>query len=74
MCENRLQDRKAIKWLPLGLVLLSMSLLLPDFYQPVGQLSKDWLDGVRGLLAGIGIGIMIMITIKLNRQRRLGRS
>jgi len=74
MCENRLKDPKAIKWLPLGLVLLSMSLLLPDFYHPVGQLSKDWLDGVRGLLAGIGIGIELMVVIRLARQRRLGSS
>jgi membrane protein implicated in regulation of membrane protease activity len=74
MCENRLKDPKAIKWLPLGLVLLSISLLLPDFYHPVSQLSKDWADGVRGLLAGIGIGIELMILIRLGRQRRLGRS
>jgi hypothetical protein len=74
MCENRLQDRKAIKWLPLGLLLLSMSLLLPDFYQPVSQLSKDWLEGVRGLFAGIGIGIELMVVIRLARLRRLGGS
>jgi len=73
MCENQLKGHKALGFLPLGMVLLSISLLLPDFYHPVSQLSKDWLDGVRGLLAGIGIGIMTMITIKLNRQRRLGR-
>lgn len=74
MCENQVKDRKALGWLPLGMVFLSISLLLPDFYHPISQLSKDWTDGVRGLLAGIGIGIMIMITIKLHRQRRLGGS
>lgn len=73
MCENQSKGRKALGFLPLGMVFLSISLLLPDFYHPVGQLAKDWLDGVRGLLAGIGIGMMAMITIKLNRQRRLGR-
>ncbi|HXA76368.1 MAG TPA: hypothetical protein VNV41_04490 [Candidatus Acidoferrales bacterium] len=73
MCENQLKGRKALGFLPLGMVFLSISLLLPDFYHPVSQLSKDWLDGARGLTAGIGIGIMTMLAIKLNRQRRLGR-
>jgi hypothetical protein len=51
-----------------------MSLLLPMFYHPVGQLSKDWLDGMRGLLAGTGIGIELVAVIRLARQRRQGPS
>ena len=74
MCQDQLKDPKMAGWISLALVFISMSLLLPDFFHPAGQLSKDWFDGVRGLLAGLGIGMELMVVIKLARQRRLGRS
>jgi hypothetical protein len=74
MCEDQVNDRRVIRLLPLGLALIGMSMLLPDFLHPAGRFSVDWLDGVRGLLAGIGIGIELTVLIRLARQRRLGRS
>jgi hypothetical protein len=74
MCEDQVKDRRVIGLLPLGLALIGMSILLPDLLHPAGRFSVDWLDGVRGLLAGIGIGIELMVLIRLSRQRRLGGS
>ncbi len=74
MCEDLVKDRRVSRLLPLGLALIGMSILLPDFLHPAGRFSVDWLDGARGLLLGIGIGIELMILIRLARQRRLGGS
>jgi hypothetical protein len=72
MCQVQLKNPKAIKWLPLGMVLIGASLILPDFLQPAGPFSKDWLDGVRGLLTGIGMGINLMVVLLVYRQRLSG--
>jgi hypothetical protein len=45
---------------------------LPRFIHPSGRFTEDWLDGLRGLVAGIGFGIMIMVIVKKSRQRRPG--
>jgi hypothetical protein len=74
MCRNDMKDPKVMKWLPLGIILPVVAMNLPHFIHPAGRFSEDWLDGVRGLLAGIGFGIMIMLAVKISRQRRQGQS
>jgi hypothetical protein len=77
MCGNQVKNLKVAKvvgWLPLGLASIGMSLLLPNFLHPAGRFSVDWLDGVRGLLGGIGIGIELMVVVKLALQRRHSQS
>jgi hypothetical protein len=74
MCEVPLKTPQAIKWLPLGMVLIGTSLIWPDLFEPTGRFSKDWLDGVRGFLAGIGMGINLMVVFLVDRQRRLSGS
>ena len=72
--RSPIETPKAIKWLPLGMALIGASLIWPDFLQPAGQFSKDWLDGVRGLLAGIGMGISLVVVFLVYRQRRVSGS
>jgi hypothetical protein len=74
MCTEQRNDRKVVAWLPLGILLPVIAMNLPRFYDPAGQLSMDWFDGLRGLVAGIGFGILIMVIVKLGRRRRLGPS
>jgi hypothetical protein len=74
MCSDQTKDRKVVAWLPLGILLPVIAMDLPRFVHPMGRLSTDWLDGLRGLMAGIGFGITIMVIVKLRRQRRLGGS
>lgn len=74
MCENQVKDPKVMKWLPLGIILPVVAMNLPRFIHPVGTFTTDWLDGVCGLLAGMGFGIMIMLAVRISRQRRPGRS
>jgi hypothetical protein len=74
MCSDQKKNRRVVAWLPLGIILPVIAMDLPRFYHPAGQLSMDWFDGLRGLIAGIGFGIMIMVIVKLGCQRRLGPS
>ena len=70
MCADQTKRNKVVRWLPLGIMLPVIAMSLPRFIHPAGQTSLDWLDGLRGLMAGIGFGIMIMVIVKLSRQRR----
>lgn len=56
------------KWIPLGLLLVVIAVLLPAIAR--GRLPGDWLDGLCGLLAGIGIGIETLALRRLGRARR----
>lgn len=72
MCENRLQDPNVRRLWSLGVLLSVVSPSLPRFFHPTGRLEQDLLDGLCGLLAGIGIGILITLLAKMSRQRRAG--
>jgi hypothetical protein len=69
MCADQTKRNKVVAWLPLGIILPVIAMSLPRFIHPAGSFTEDWLDGFRGLLAGIGFGIMIMVVVKLSRQR-----
>ena len=43
------------------------SIVLPDAIHPTGNLSKDWLDALRGLLVGLWIGMNLFV-LKLDRR------
>lgn len=73
MCMEPVNKSKAAGWISLAMVFIAVSALLPDFVHPAGQLQKDWLDGVRGLLTGVGLGIEVMFIVYLARQRRARR-
>jgi uncharacterized membrane protein len=70
MCADQTKRNKVIAWLPLGIILPVIAMSLPRFIHPSASFPEDWLDGLRGLVAGIGFGIMIMVIVKLSRQRR----
>jgi uncharacterized membrane protein len=71
MCQDQ-KNNKIVAWLPLGIMLPVIAMNLPRFIHPSGRFTEDWLDGLRGLVAGIGFGIMIMVIVKKSRQRRPG--
>jgi hypothetical protein len=73
MCEYRLQDPKTRRWLSLGILLSTISPSLPKFFHPATQFNRNLLDGVSGLLAGLGIGISIMLLYKISRARAARR-
>jgi hypothetical protein len=71
MCQDQTKNNTVVRWLPIGIMLPVIAMNLPRFIHPAGRFTEDWLDGLRGLIAGIGFGIMIMVVVKLSRQRRL---
>ena len=72
MCENRLQDPKQRRLWSLGILVAVVSPSLLRCFHPTGRLEQDLLDGVCGLLTGIGLGILIAFSVKMSRQRRAG--
>jgi len=70
MCEIKLRGSEAIRFLPLGLAFVTLSMFVPHFFHPSGQSAQNLSDGVRGLIVGIGIGIELVVVIRLKRQRR----
>jgi hypothetical protein len=72
MSEARLQDPKVRRWLPLGIILSTVSPAMLRAFHPAGQAHQNLYDGLCGLLTGIGLGILIALLIRMSRQRRAG--
>ena len=69
--ENRLALRQAPHWWPIaGVLLVACSITPPHILHLPATLSPGWVDGLRGLLAGIGIGLELCFVIRLARFRR----
>ena len=58
----------ARKWISLGLLLVAVAELLPHIASR--RLPGDWLDGLCGMLAGVGIAIELLALRQLARARR----
>jgi len=50
-----------------GNLCLSLGLLLRLFVHPAGQLQKDWLDGIVGLMMGVAIAINLASLYKAGK-------
>ena len=72
MCENQLRHPQQRRLWSVGILFAVVSPSLPRFFHPTGRLEQDLLDGLCGLLTGIGIGILIALLVKMSRQRRAG--
>ena len=74
MCETQVRDPKAMQQLSIGLLLLMSSVMWTHFTHAAANHVHPWIEGVQGLVAGIGIGIELMAVIRLSRRRRQSES
>ena len=54
----------------MGMMCLVVAIAWPWFSQAVNRMSRDWSDGLRGLLFGLPIGLNIMAVVQASGQRR----
>ena len=63
-----IENSKAL--LRIGFLFLGLGLAWPKFLPVTGSLGQDAIDGIRGLLLGLGIGLSLWSAILVGRQRR----
>ena len=61
-------NRKSMRMVAWGCFTLAASLMLKTLAHPAGQVAKDWLDGVCGLLIGISLGLNLFGVIAARRR------
>jgi hypothetical protein len=54
-----------------GMAFLALSSAWPRFLPVTGNLGTDAIDGIRGLLMGIGFGLVAWAAALIGRQRRI---
>ena len=59
--------------LRIGTLFLGLALAWPKFVPVTGNLGPDAIDGLKGLLMGIGFGLLAWSVILNKRLRRAGR-
>jgi len=65
--NRRKMNRKDRLTFAAGNLCLSLGLLLRLFVHPAGQLQKDWLDGIVGLMMGVAIAINLASLYKAGK-------
>jgi hypothetical protein len=58
----------------IGFLFLGIGLAWPKFLPVTGNLGQDAIDGIRGLLLGLGIGLSLWSAMLVGRQRRARRT
>jgi hypothetical protein len=66
-----IENSKAL--MRIAFLFLGLGLAWPKFLPVTGNLGPDAIDGIRGLLLGIGIGLSLWCAMLVGRQRRTGR-
>ena len=69
--KKGLEDPKPM--LRVGMLFLGMGLAWPLLVPVTGRLSPDAVDGIKGLLLGIGIALSLWAARLIGRQRRANR-
>ena len=64
-------DERARMTMAMGSFALAAGLMLKTLVHPEGQIAKDWLDGICGLLIGVSLGLNLF---GLMRARRCAAS
>ena len=68
MLNQMKTNRKSMRMVAWGCFTLAAGLMLKTLAHPAGQVAKDWLDGVCGLLIGISLGLNLFGLIRLRRS------
>jgi hypothetical protein len=63
-----IEDSKQL--MRIGMLFLGVGLAWPKFLPVTGNLGQDAIDGIRGLLLGLGIGLSLWAAVLSGRQRR----
>jgi hypothetical protein len=64
-------DKRVRVTMAMGSLALAVGLVLKTLVHPDGQIAKDWLDGICGLLIGVSLGLNLF---GLMRARRCAES
>jgi hypothetical protein len=72
MCFQN-QQTKPAGMIPIGMMFLVLGILWPMLIHPVGQVSRNWSEAVRGMLFGISIGVNLWSCWMVRRARRSER-
>jgi len=67
----RIQGKKPVALIPIGVAFLVLALLWPNFKPSTGVLAHSS-DMIRGLLFGVGIGLNALSVILAVRERQRG--
>ncbi|HEY8833168.1 MAG TPA: hypothetical protein VIM21_11760 [Gemmatimonadaceae bacterium] len=65
---KQIENSKAL--MRIGFLFLGLGLAWPKFLPLTGNLDQDAIDGIRGLLLGLGIGLALWSAMLTGRQRR----
>jgi hypothetical protein len=66
-----IEDSKQL--MRIGMAFLAIGLAWPKFLPVTGSLGPDSIDGIRGLLLGLGMGLTLWAVTLAGRRRRARR-